>query len=116
MKMTAEYTCIRDEQLQGQSRKIEALETRADYKEEMIKELKEDMKEIKQDMKDLKQDINNLLLQSVNSDGDLKDIIRDQDNRITALETAKKEQWKLFVGTGTVITIIIFFIDYILKI
>lgn len=114
--MTAEYTCIRDEQLQGQSRKIEALETRADYKEEMIKELKEDMKELKQDMKDLKQDINNFLLQSVNSDGDLKDIIRDQDNRITALETAKKEQWKLFLGTGTVIIIITFFIDYILKI
>ena len=39
--MMTEYTCIHEEQIQGQSRKIEALETRADYKEDAIKELKD---------------------------------------------------------------------------
>lgn len=113
--MMTEYTCIHEEQIQGQSRKIEALETRADYKEDIIKELKQDMKEIKQDMKEIKEDINNFILKSVNDDTTLREIINKQDNRITALESAKAEQWKLFVGFGTVITIISFLLNNVIK-
>ena len=101
----AEYTCIHEEQIQGQSRKIEALETRADYKEDMIKELKDDMKELKQDMKDLKEDINDFLLKSVDDDGKLKEILNKQDNRITSLETTVKVlRWLigLLFGSGVI--------------
>lgn len=111
----AHIDCIHEEQIQGQSRKISELETRADYKEDIIKELKTDMKEIKQDMKEIKEDINNFILKSVNDDTTLREIINKQDNRITALESAKAEQWKLFVGFGTVITIISFLLNNVIK-
>lgn len=103
--MTVEYTCIHEEQIQGQSRKIEALETRADYKEDMIKELKDDMKELKHDMKDLKEDINDFLLKSVNDDGKLKETLNKQDNRITSLETTVRVfRWLigLLFGSGII--------------
>ena len=34
-----DYTCIHEEQIQGQSRKIAELETRADYKDKRIDDL-----------------------------------------------------------------------------
>lgn len=97
--------CLHEEQIQGQSRKISELETRADYKEDIIKELKTDMKEIKQDMKDIKEDINNFILQSVNDDSNIKEILNKQDNRITSLETTVKVlQWitTLLFGSGVI--------------
>lgn len=100
-----QHNCVHEEQIQGQSRKIEALETRADYKEDMIKELKADMKELKQDMKDLKEDINDFLLKSVNDDSDLKETLNNQDNRITSLETTVRVlQWitTVLFGSGVI--------------
>lgn len=107
-----EYTCIHEEQIQGQSRKIEALETRADYKEDAIKELKEDMKELNDSMKSLEKTITDYIVKSITDDNKLKDYITSLENRVTALESAKAEQWKLYMGLGVAVTVISFFINY----
>ena len=45
-----EYTCIHEDEFQSHSRKITELETRADYKEEMIREMKQEMKDLNDKM------------------------------------------------------------------
>ena len=100
-----EYVQIHENMLNGQARKIEALETRADYKDDAIRELKDDMKELKKDMKDLKEDINDFMLQSVNDDNCIKETLNNQDNRITTMETTLKVlQWitTLLFGSGVI--------------
>ena len=99
------HECLHEKQIQGQSRKIEALETRADYKEDIIKELKTDMKELKTDIKEIKEDINEFILKSVNDDSNIKEILNKQDNRITSLETTVKVlQWitTILFGSGVI--------------
>ena len=94
-----------EQQIQENTRQIAELQTRSDYKEDLIKELKQDMKEIKQDMKDIKEDINTFILQSVNDDSNIKEILNKQDNRITSLETTVKVlQWitTLLFGSGVI--------------
>lgn len=116
MTMAAEYTCIHEEQIQGQSRKIEALETRADYKEDAIKELKDDMKELKKSMDSLDKTINDYIIKSIEDDNTLKSYINSLENRITALEAADSERWKFYLGLGTAATVISLIINhFILK-
>ena len=116
MTMGAEYTCIHEEQIQGQSRKIEALETRADYKEDAIKELKDDMKELKKSMDSLDKTINDYIIKSIEDDNALKSYINSLENRITALEAADSERWKFYLGLGTAATVISLIINhFILK-
>lgn len=106
---TNNYTCMHEDQIMGQSRKIEALETRADYKEEIIKELKDDMKELKDDIKEIKTDINNFILKSVNDDNLLKETLNRQDNRITSLETTVRVlKWLIGIVTSSGVITIIF--------
>lgn len=103
--MSVKYDCVHESLIQAHSTDIESLKTRADYKEDMIKELKADMKELKQDMKDLKEDINDFLLKSVNDDSDLKETLNNQDNRITSLETTVRVlRWitTLLFGSGVI--------------
>ena len=91
--------CIHEEQIQGQSRKIAELDTRADYKEKSIMEIKDDIKGIKQSMESLEKTINDFILKSINDDATLRELVNVQDNRITALETRNKTLEKV-VGVG----------------
>ena len=106
------YECIHEDQINGQSRKIEALETRANYKEDAIKELKDDMKELKHDIKELKENINDFLLESVKDDNDLKDILNALKNRVTALETRADAQDKNFRNALSIITIVFIILTF----
>ena len=110
-------TCFHEEQIQGMSRKIAELETRADYKEKSIMEIKEDIKEVMAKMDTLDTTINNFILKSVNDDGELREIINKQDNRITALETTNRTlKWILGIsltGLGTAVTILAFVMAHI---
>lgn len=91
--------CIHEEQIQVQSRKITELETRADYKEKMITELNTSMKEIKVAMDSLDKTITDFILKSINDDSALRELVNDQDNRITALETTNKTlKWVIGIG------------------
>ena len=100
------YECIHEEQLQSHTKQIESLEVKSQYKETMIEELKSDMKELKHDIKELKEDINDFLLTSVKDDNDLKEILNNLNNRVTALESRAKQQEKDFKNWLALIAII----------
>ncbi len=112
--MSKHIDCFHEEQIQGQSRKIAELETRANYKEKMIDELNENMKEIKETIESLDKTINNFILKSVNDDGKLREIINKQDNRITALETTNRTlKWVIGIGF-TILTSIVTFLSFLI--
>ena len=115
MTMTAaEYTCIHEDQIQGQSRKITELEARANFKDKRIDELYLKMEKMETKLDKLNENVNELLLQSKQGDTDL-------ELRLKAIETelALQKQTNIdnhnrvssllaVVGVGlTIITILI---------
>lgn len=111
--MNAEHTCIHEEQLNSIGRKTVELEARSTYHEKHSDELAISMKELKNSIESLDKNINEFILKSINDDGELKDKINTLNNRVVILETARKEEWKMFTGMGVVITIISFALQYI---
>lgn len=109
--------CFHEEQIQGQSRKIAELETRADYKEKMIDELNENMKEVKKTMDSLEKTITDFILKSINDDSALRELVNKQENRITALETTNRTlKWVIGIGftaIGTFVTVLAFLIVHL---
>lgn len=110
-------SCIHEEQIQGQSRKIAELETRAEYKEKIIMGVKEDIKELKESVDSLDKTITDFVLKSINDDSALRELVNQQDNRITALETTNKNlKWVIGIGFSALTTgvaIIAFFIAHL---
>ena len=115
MTMTAaDYTCIHEDQIQGQSRKITELEARANFKDKRIDELYLKMEKMETKLDKLNENVNELLLQSKQGDTDL-------ELRLKAIETelALQKQTNIdnhnrvssllaVVGVGlTIITILI---------
>ena len=85
-----EHECPYATKIDTHSLKIEALETRVDYKEELITEMKNDIKEIKET-------VNSFMLKSIDDDSNIKEIINRQDQRITQLETTNRNT-RYFIG------------------
>lgn len=116
--MTLEHCdCIHDEQIQNHTRKIAELETRADYKEQMIKDLAESIKDIKKSVDSLDKTITDFILKSINDDSNIRELVNLQDNRITALETTNKTlKWVIAIGftaLASFITALSFLITHI---
>ena len=110
----SDYTCLHEDQIQGQSRKIERLEARADFKDQRLDELNSKMDKMEEKIDDLSKDVNKLILQSTKDDNDLelrlkaietelalqKQTSNDNHNRLSSLLAV--------VGVGlTIITILI---------
>jgi len=84
------YTCIHEDQIIGQSRKIERLDAELVYKKEKLDELKKDNERMDKKLDEIKNCVNKIILASKGDDDRLKDIINDQNNRLTALETTNR--------------------------
>ena len=109
-----DYTCIHEEQIQSQGRKLAELETRADYKDKRIDDLYLKIEKMETKLDLLNDNVNQLILQSNKGDTDL-------ELRLKAIETElelQKEtsiqnhnrvsQLLAVVGVGlTIITILI---------
>ena len=78
-----ENECPYDTKIDTHSTKIKALETKSNYKEEIITEMKQDIKEIKKAL-------NDYVLKSIDDDSNIKKILNRQDQRITQLETTDR--------------------------
>ena len=92
------YVCIHEDEFQKHSKKIAELETRADYKEEMIREMKQEMKDLNDKMDKLSEDVNNAIQKSIIGDNDI-------DKRVTSLETTVRVlKWivGLLFGSGVI--------------
>ena len=99
--------CCHEEEIQAHSRKIEALEVRANYKEKMIDSLNEKMEKMDKKLDDIVDTVNQIKLESNSDDTTL-------ELRLTKIETEQKLQKELatrrlaMAGLGlTVLTIII---------
>ena len=101
-----EYVQMHEKILNGQSKNIAELKARADYKDTLIMELKDDIRDIKRDISELDKTINDYILKSINDDNILKDVINKQNSRITAIESRMDTLYKLLVATPAVIAII----------
>ena len=109
-----DYNCIHEEQIQGQSRKIAELETRADYKDKRIDDLYVKIEKMESKIDTLNDNVNQLILQSNKRDN-------DRELRLKAIETEIEQQKQVsienhnrvsqllaLVGVGlTIITILI---------
>lgn len=78
--MTVEYDCIHEKQIQSQSRKIERLEARSDFKEQRIDELNNKMDRLNDKFDKVLEGFNNLTMKSTEDDKEL-------ELRLKAIET-----------------------------
>ena len=81
--MAVNGECLHEEQIQNQSRKIERLETRADYKHERMAELNDKMDRITEKIDHLTESMNDLTLQATKEDKEL-------ELRLKAIETKQQ--------------------------
>ena len=105
--MTINGECLHEEQIQSQSRKIEALEVRADYKDKRIDELNDKIEKMDKKLDKLNENINQLILESNNDDKEI-------ELRLTKIETdienqkRESERKTVWIGIGlTILTILI---------
>lgn len=89
------YTCIREKQIGKHETAIAALEVRANYKEQMIEELKDSMHDMDEKLDKINNSIEDLKLKSSQDDFNI-------DNRVKALES-KIETLKWVVGSAIAI-------------
>lgn len=102
-----DHPCIHEDQIQGQSRKIERLEARADFKDRRLDELNEKIDKMDGKLDDIADTVNNFILQSNQDDKDL-------EIRLAKIETDMKNQKEenqrriAWIGIGlTILTILI---------
>lgn len=112
--MTIEYDCIHEDLLQSQTKDLERLKTRADYKDKRIDELYLKMEKMEEKIDKMNENIQQLILKSNQGDTDL-------ELRLKAIETELQLQKQTnidnhnrvssllaLVGVGlTIITILI---------
>ena len=109
-----DYTCIHEDQIQNQSRKIAELETRADYKDKRIDELYVKIEKMEDKLDTLNKNVNTLILQSNKGDTELELRLKAIETELalqkqTQLENHNRvSQLLAVVGVGlTIITILI---------
>ena len=114
MAPNPDYTCIHEEQIQSQSRKITELETRADYKDKRIDDLYTKIEKMENKIDILNENVNRLILQSQQGDTDLELRLKAIETELalqkqTSLENHNRvSQLLAVVGVGlTIITILI---------
>ena len=112
--MVDNYTCIHEEQIQGQSRKIAELETRADYKDKRIDDLYVKIEKMESKIDTLNDNVNQLILQSNKGDTDLELRLKAIETELelqkqTSIDNHNRvSQLLAIVGVGlTIITILI---------
>lgn len=114
MSAKQDYTCIHEEQIQGQSRKITELETRANYKDKRIDDLYIKIEKMENKLDMLNDNVNRLILQSNQGDTDLELRLKAIETELALQKQVATEnhnrvsQLLAVVGVGlTIITIMI---------
>lgn len=99
------YVCIHEDRWTDHEAKLKALETRADYKDQRIDDLKIDVAKMDKKLDKITDSLNDLQLQSNRDDYNI-------DARVTAIES-KIETLKWIVGAGgLVVTLLTFYMNF----
>lgn len=114
MAHNQDYICIHEDQIQGQSRKIAELETRADYKDKRIDDLYMKMEKMDEKIDTINKNVNELILQSNQGDTDLELRLKAIETELTLQKQTSIDNHNrvssllALVGVGlTIITILI---------
>ena len=114
MRVSVEYDCVHEELLQSQTRDLERLKTRADYKDKRIDELYVKMEKMEQKLDTMNENINKLIVKSNKGDTDLELRLKAIETELalqkqTSIENHNRVSSLLaVVGVGlTIITILI---------
>lgn len=114
MRVSVEYDCVHEELLQSQTRDLERLKTRADYKDKRIDELYVKMEKMEQKLDTMNDNINKLIVKSNKGDTDLELRLKAIETELalqkqTSIENHNRVSSLLaVVGVGlTIITILI---------
>ena len=81
--MAIEYDCIHEQLLQSQTKDLERLKTRADYKDKRINELYDKIEKMEDKIDTINENVTKIMMKSVQGDSDI-------DKRVTSLETTVK--------------------------
>lgn len=106
MTMVAEYSCIHEEQIQGQSRAIERLDAEMSYKKEKLDGLKEDNRRMEEKIDGLRTDISNFISESDSKDSALNErLIKIETRQQVQDEATKKnrDDFKLWLAIVTLV-------------
>jgi len=117
------YICIHEDQIQGQSRKIAELETRADYKDKRIDDLEKKMDKMDKKLDTITESLNELKMQSKTDDGKLEIRLKTIETEIHLMkeqqEKDRNESQKRLTNyiaiMGLALTALIFIINYLFK-
>ena len=92
MVVANETPCVEHEQqIRENSQKIAELETRADYKEQRINELIENNKRIEEKLDRLTDTVNNVVVNSIKDDTELKEKVIKLETKIATQEDVLKQ-------------------------
>ena len=81
--MAANHKCIHEEQIMGQSRAIERMDTELNHKKERLDELKEDNRRLEEKIDKLSENVNTFINASDTKDNEL-------NNRVLRIETEQQ--------------------------
>lgn len=104
--MTNNHSCIHEEQIQGQSRKIAELGARADYKDRRIDEIITQNMRTEEKIDKLTDIVNNLMLKSVQDDNDI-------NQRVTALEASQQTIYRIISLVSVALALFTFYMNYL---
>lgn len=111
------YTCVHEEQIIGQSRKIAELEARANFKEKMIDELNHKFNEMDKKIDKINESVNQLLLQSKQDDKDLELRLQAIEKELELQKQNRKDDIQkisLVIAIITVIFVVLtFYFSYL---
>lgn len=111
-----EYTCIHEKQIQGQSRKLERVEARLDYKDETLHEMNKKIEKLDENMSKVLEVINELKIQSKHDDKELELRLKAIETELEIQKQTLKNnqaQASLMIAIVTVLfTILTFFFNF----
>lgn len=123
MVHNTEYVCIKDEQLQSHSRKIERLEARSESREATINEIKRDMEKMDKKLDVLLEGFNDFKMESNKDDTKLElrlktietELAMQKQANIKANQDNKDAMNTKIAQIGLVLTIITILLNVIMK-
>lgn len=104
--MAVEYDCIHEEQIQSQSRKIERLEARADFKEQRIDELNNKMDKLNDKFDEVIKGFNDLKMESKTDDTQLELRLKAIETELDLQKQTTKDNYLKLSAIIAIITVI----------
>ena len=104
--MSEHNSCLHEEQIVGQSRKLAELEAHVNYKDKRIDELIKDQKSMENKIDKIADNVNSLMLKSVQDDNNL-------NQRVTALESSQDTIYKFLAVIPVIFVILTFYFNFL---